>query len=336
MTDDLKEFILQFFKSKGKVYDDITFNALQGDGSKRLFFRITPAEQDQSVIVMESPPIDSESMRENIAYLKIGRHLKEKGIPVPEIYQYNLENGWFIMQDMGETSLQEWVSSEKNLLPIYENVLNHLFLLQTKGVNDFDPSWCCQTEKYDNIVMRQYESDYFRAAFLHLYLGLKKDWPELEAPFIFLADKASNVDSNFFLHRDFQSRNIMFSKGNMGIIDWQGGRIGPLGYDLASLLIDPYTALSAKMREDLYEMYLLLLKDHNAEWVGFFKRSFPYLAIQRNLQILGAFSYLTKKRDKQYFEEYIPTALRTLHDLVHQVNDRELYPLRDLLDELRV
>ncbi|MCP4567900.1 MAG: phosphotransferase, partial [FCB group bacterium] len=192
--------------------------------------------------------------------LMIGRHLRKKGIPVPEIHQYDLEHGWFIMEDMGKTSLQERVSLEKNPLPIYENVLNHLFLLQTKGAEDFDPSWCCQTERYDSIVMRQYESAYFREAFLHLYLGLKRDWPELEAPFCYLADKASDADNNFFLHRDFQSRNIMFSDDNIGIIDWQGGRIGPLGYDLASLLIDPYTELSVEIREDLYEMYLLRIK----------------------------------------------------------------------------
>jgi aminoglycoside/choline kinase family phosphotransferase len=330
-----KEFILTFLKDKGCDAEGVEFQSLQGDGSTRLFWRITTPTLKQSLITMANPPEDNASTRENFAYVMIGKHLRGKGIPVPEIYQYDLEHGRFIMEDMGHTSLQDMVCSKQNPLPIYEKVLTHLFQMQIEGAKGFDPAWCCHTQRYDRTVMRRYESDYFRDAFLSNYLGLKKEWPELETPFNHLAETGSRADSGFFLHRDFQSRNIMISKGAIGIVDWQGGRLGPLGYDIASLLIDPYTALSRTQRNKLYQTYLLLIKEHNAKWIDSFERYFPYLAIQRNLQILGAFSYLTKKMKKRYFEDYIPASLESLYGLLHQVGDRELSPLKELVKDLQ-
>jgi hypothetical protein len=238
------------------------------------------------------------------------------------------------MEDMGNTRLQDLVASGSDPLPTYEKVLERLFRLQIEGARDFDTKWCCQTEKYDHVVMRKYEADYFREAFLYHYLGLKREWPELEPPFVHLAQTASRADNNLFLHRDFQSRNIMVSKEKIGIIDWQGGRLGPLGYDLASLLIDPYAGLSSGQRHQIYHGYLDLVKAHNNEWVGPFERSFPYLAIQRNLQILGAFSYLATMMHKKHFEAYIPAALKTLHELLYQLNDGQLSPLSRLVEDL--
>ena len=239
------------------------------------------------------------------------------------------------MEDMGTISLQQYVSSTENPLPIYKKVLEHLFRLQIEGAKDFDTAWCCQTKKYDYTVMRRYEADYFKDAYLCGYLGLKKEWSELETSFDHLAETASRAEARFFLHRDSQSRNIMISKEKIGIIDWQGGRLGPLGYDLAALLIDPYAGLSLQQREDLYQSYIHLIKEHNFNWIDSFEIYYPYLAIQRNLQILGAFSFLTKVRIKRYFEAYIPPALKTLHDLLNQLNDPKLSPLRDLITNLQ-
>jgi aminoglycoside/choline kinase family phosphotransferase len=330
----VKDFVYSFLRDRGVDLDGVSFQPLRGDGSKRAFWRITLPLPESCFIAMVNPPNDHASNRENFAYLMIGKHLHKKGIPVPEIYSSNLKYGWFIMEDMGRTSLQDLVSSINDTLPIYEELLEHLFRLQIAGVDDFDPAWCSQTQRYDRNVMRGYEANYFRDAFLRLYLGLKDEWPELEVPFNHLSETASKADGDFLLHRDFQSRNIMISKGNIGIIDWQGARLGPLGYDLASLLIDPYSNLSSQNKASLYERYLLMIKENNVELIESFKRYYPYLAIQRNLQILGAFSYLTKTMKKPFFETYIPTALQTLHNLLHEVNDPELCPLRDLVKDI--
>lgn len=335
MSPDQKYFILDFLKNKGEPLEHIDFNEFSGDGSLRTFWRIFLSQSEHSFVVMANPPVNSFLKQENMAYLMIGRHLFSRGIPVPEIYRYNLDQGWFIMEDLGQKNLQDAVKSKEDTLPDYKQVLAHLFRLQIIGAKDFDPSWCCQTQKYDRTVMRQYESNYFRDAFLCNYLGLKKEWPELEQPFEYLADISTKADAGFFLHRDFQSRNIMISeKGDIGFVDWQGGRLGPLGYDLASLIIDPYTGLSSQQRDELFQEYILMIREHNPAWVDPFKEYFAYLAIQRNLQILGAFAFLTKERNKLHFEAYIPPAKRTLKELLHQSNDPRLSPLIDVVNRL--
>ena len=139
---------------------------------------------------------------------------------------------------------------------------------------------------------------------------------------------------DFFLHRDFQSRNIMIAGKKIGILDWQGGRLGPLAYDLASLLIDPYTNLPVPEKEEIYNAYHQLLRRERPQGLASFEKSFPYLAIQRNLQILGAFSFLSRVRGKTYFEDYIPGALQSLRHLLEEVKDGNLSSLRDLVSSL--
>jgi len=335
MDTKIKKFIYDFLRDSVQAQKKVNFQLLPGDGSERVFWRITLSVPELSYIAMENTPFDQSSKRENFAFIMIGKHLHQKGIAIPEIYQHDLKRGLFIMEDMGTISLQQYISSIENPLPVYEKVLEHLFRLQIEGAKDFDTAWCNQTERYDRTVMRQYEADYFKDAYLSGYLGLKKEWPELETAFDHLAETASRANTRFFLHRDFQSRNIIISNDKIGIIDWQGGRLGPLGYDLASLLIDPYAELSPKQREDVYQRYIYLIKEHNSTWIDSFETYYPYLAIQRNLQILGAFSFLTKIRKKLYFEAHIPPALKTLHDLLQQINDPKLSPLRNLIADLQ-
>jgi len=333
-TGQLIEFILAFLRRIDFPIKRLTFQSLPSDGSKRLFWRIYPMPSDTSFIAMENTPVDDFSKRENVAYLTIGRHLFQKGLPVPEIHLFDLAKGWFILDDFGDRSLQDTLSRQESRISIYEDVVEALFRIQTEGAEGFNAEWCCQTERYDQFVMKHYEANYFKDAFLHKYLGLKKDWPELERPFQHLAETASRADDHFFLHRDFQSRNIMVSKGRIGVLDWQGGRLGPLGYDLASLLIDPYTALSSHEREMIYQHYLRLLGRYQSKMVEGFERYFPYLAIQRNLQILGAFSFLSKERGKPHFEAYISPALKSLHRLLDELKEPKLSPLKEVLNSL--
>lgn len=334
MPPDLKNYILEFLKSIGVNSDQFIIEPIPQDGSKRVFYRFTPASSDISYIAMINPPVDDFTIRENHAYVMIGSHLHSKHLPVPEIYCFDRLRGWVIMEDLGRTSLQDHCSSTAKPVITCEKVIEILLRLQVEGAKGFDISWCCQTQRYDRSLMRRYESNYFRDAFLIGYLGLKKQWHDLEAPFDHLAEMASMPENHFFLHRDFQSRNIIISNDKIGIVDWQGARLGPLGYDLASLLIDPYTGLSAQQKDHLLNFYLLLLRDYNASLVEPTKRSFTYLAIQRNLQILGAFSFLTKVHKKPHFELYIPAALRTLKELLNLVDDPALHSLKDVINQL--
>jgi hypothetical protein len=324
----LTAFVREFLGEPG------VFSPIAGDGSKRIFWRVGDPRSDLTYIAMENAPIDDFSKRENAAYLNIGRHLRNKGLPLPEIYRFDLGKGWFIMEDFGDVNLQTACERVKERVPLYAPVVEILFVQQTRGSEGFDTEWTCQTETYDREVMRRYEVEYFKEAFLGTYLGFRKGWPGLESSFLHLIEEASKAENRFFLHRDFQSRNIMITGEKIGILDWQGGRLGPLAYDLASLLIDPYTKLPALEKEEIYSTYLQLLRQKQPHRVASFEKSFPYLAVQRNLQILGAFSFLSRVRGKTYFEEYIPGAVKSLQHLLETVKEANLSGLRDLVNSL--
>ncbi|MFZ7112765.1 MAG: aminoglycoside phosphotransferase family protein [Desulfatiglandales bacterium] len=334
MRTELKKFVSEFLQGLGLSGPQSEWESVPADGSKRLFWRIRSQPCGARYMVMENAPLDLFSKKENLAYLKIGRHLHGKGVPVPEIYRHDLEKGWFIMTDLGETSLQSWASRHSDRAPFYEQAIEILFRLQTRGAQGFHTRWTCQTARYDREVMRRYEANYFRDAFLNNYLGLKKEWPELERPFDHLAEEASRANGCYYLHRDFQSRNLIIDGDRIGIIDWQGGRLGPLGYDLASLLIDPYVHLNREERNRFLNHYVQLLGTDDPQEAANFRQCYPYLAIQRNLQILGAFSFLTRVQGKLHFEVYIQPALLSLQQLLDELDDPGLNILKNLSDSL--
>lgn len=328
-------FINAFLDDMDVSPDRVQIQTLVGDGSTRIFHRIIPENPNlPSFIAMSNTPTNIQLKKENVAYLMIGNHLFHKGLPIPQIHRFDLSNGWFILEDVGSRHFQEEIVRHHDRIALYEKVLEVLFLLQIKGAQGFNTEWCWQTETYDVTVMRRYEANYFRDAFLHSYLGMSEDRTHLEGAFDHLVSMASMADNHHFLHRDFQSRNIMMSGHRISIIDWQGSRLGPLAYDLASLLIDPYVDLHEYERDQIYQLYLLLLKDHQPSWLKPFEKYFPYLAIQRNLQILGAFAYLSKVQKKTYFKAYIPSALKSLRHLLERCNDKPLSTLRELVVSL--
>ncbi|HUU40743.1 MAG TPA: phosphotransferase [Desulfatiglandales bacterium] len=330
---ELKEFFKSYLANIGVEDEGFTWSRLGGDGSNRIFYRLS--NNKYSFIIMEHPPAVKNAEKENISYLKIGKHLLSRGIPVARIYKYDLKYGWFIMEDLGERNLQEVTLNSNNLIEIYKKVVELLVEIQLEGREGFDTDWCYQTKRYDEFVMKRLESDYFLTYFLKGFLELKQDLSALRRSFEYLAQHASLANNDFFLHRDFQSRNIMINGDNIGIVDWQGGRLGPLQYDLASLLIDPYVGLENNHRAILYDYYLKLIEGRIPGISDSFIRYYPYLAIQRNLQILGAFSYLGKIQGKKWFLSYIPPALKSLDGLLESIDETELYPLKKLIRETR-
>jgi aminoglycoside/choline kinase family phosphotransferase len=329
---DLKGFVKSYIDETYPTGWEFTWRRLPGDGSKRAFYRLS-AEQD-SFIVMEYAPSNMVAEKENLSYLRIGEHLMGKGIPVARIFRYDLEHGWFIMEDLGQRNLQEIALVTENRIDIYKRVLELLVELQIEGREDFNPEWCAHTKRYDRFLMERHESEYFLTSFVQGFLGLDADVTALTGSFSHLSYEASLADGDFFLHRDFQSRNLILRGDRIGIVDWQGGRLGPLQYDLASLLIDPYVGLRAEERKPLYDYYLTLIERRLPGISLSFSRHYPYLAIQRNLQILGAFSYLGGVQGKRWFFDYIPPALQSLERLLEECDDPDLHQLRTLVKEI--
>jgi aminoglycoside/choline kinase family phosphotransferase len=330
---NLKQFVQAYIHDTYMDAEKFSWRRLPADGSKRVFYRLS--NNKDSFILMANPPqTESNAGKENNSYLRIGKHLFSKGIPVARIYRYNLEQGWFIMEDLGKQSLQEIALKKNNRIDIYERVIELLIRMQLDGKQDFNSAWCYHTPSYDRVIMEQFESNYFLTYFLQGFHNIKQDFSALRTTFTYLSYQASLADKHFFLHRDFQSRNLIIKGDAIGIIDWQGGRFGPLQYDLASLLIDPYVELKKEETMTLYDYYITLLEKSLPNISGSFSRYYPYIAIQRNLQILGAFSYLSKIQGKNGFSVYISPALLSLEGLLKEIDEPELNPLRKIVEKL--
>lgn len=286
---------------------------LKGDGSDRRFFRLLGSP---TLILLHHPNPPGLGVNENDSYFNLGRHLRARGVPVPEIHQYCREEGWLLLEDLGDIDLEAALKRQGGDGQVrfrYRQALDMLINQQVAGKEGFDPAWCFDTPVVHRPFLWERECGYFVRAFLQGYLGLQVSLDELAPDFERLLTGALPPAPNFFLHRDFQSRNLMIKDGRLRVIDFQGGRLGPLGYDVAALLIDPYVNLSPAWQEELLAYYLDRLA---ARLPGVDREAFtgPYrhLALCRNLQILGAFGYLTKVKEKPQFARYIPAALAGL------------------------
>lgn len=326
-------WVKDFLKKRGIEKEEFELMDMEGDGSLRSFFRLRL--KNQSFVLTVNPPINAFIEKENISYLKIGKHLKSKGIPVPEIFEYNLRNGWFLLEDLGDSHLQDIEASQKRAI-LYEKTIEMLFFMQLHGREGFDTNWCYQTKTYNRDMVLKYEAEYFLNEFLINYAGMNPEKEALFKVFHHISDKALVGKGDFFMHRDFQSRNIMVKGENrIYFVDWQGGRLGPLGYDLASLLIDPYMELTENEKGRLYNLYLDFIKTFGSSFVAKFEDSYPYLSLQRNMQILGAFSFLGIKRGKQSFLKYIPSAIRSFQRQLEDLKDPVLSPLQSILEKAK-
>lgn len=300
---------------------DLRFSRLTGDGSSREFFRISL--RDKILCLAVAPGGDGEKKRAEARSARlIGCHLHRCGVPVPVQYGYHEEHGIILFEDLGDTKLHDIVqrlqgSSQvldvEMIRPWYRQVLENLVVMQVKAVVAFDPGWCWDGERYDFKVMLEKESGYFLRSFWQDLLN-SPVVNGIEEEFVELARICEQAPPLYFLHRDFQSRNIMIKDDRVRFIDFQGGRLGPLQYDLASLLIDPYIRLPQDFQEELFDYYLNCIVTEAEVDVKQIQSLYDYLAVQRNLQIIGAFSFLSLKRHKRFFRQFIGPALVTLND----------------------
>ncbi|MBN1843612.1 MAG: phosphotransferase [Deltaproteobacteria bacterium] len=291
----------------------LAWSELKGDGSDRTWHRVSLGKT--SVIMVDHGPPPEDRTCEADSFVDIGQHLLNKGVPVPHIYGYDRPTGLVALQDLGDLHLQTVVrrtGDQVELLAHYKAVIDLLITMAVEGAKGFNPAFTYQTPYYDQRLILEKEARYFVTAFLNGYKGLRTDFEKLKEGFELFAKRALETGLVGFLHRDFQSRNILVRNEKYYVIDFQGGRLGPLPYDLASLLIDPYVELPEDIQQDLLAYYLDRLSGSVPVNRQDFLRAYRYCAINRNLQILGAFGFLSRVKEKTDFEAYIPAALASL------------------------
>ena len=322
----------ELIREKTRLRGPFHWEPLHGDGSQRAFYRVS--DREGSLVVAWSPLEVQRFPNENDSYVYMGEHLLSKGIPVPEIYGYSRPDGLTLLEDLGSVHLQEAVqSAEESLIGLYGQALQLLLQMQAKATKDLDTGRCFDTAVYDPPFIIRRELEYFRWSFLEGALGLDIDPAYLKSDFSLLATRAGQVgDQAFFVHRDFQSRNLMVKGDLLYLIDFQGARLGPPQYDLASLLIDPYVQLPEHVQIELLEVHSRNLSELTGISLEEFVYKFSHVALCRNLQILAAFSFLTSRRGRPHFARYIIPAWRGLRRLLTEGTLSDYQSLADLVN----
>lgn len=288
-------------------------------GSDRKFFRLSNG------LVLMRDLIDFDDFEK--AY-KYGLFLKESGISVPKIKGADFKKREILFEDLGDISLYTWLKAKKDpqkILEMYKKVLEEMIKLHTLKVN------MPESFKVFDFEHFRWETRYFQEKFLEFFCEIRVK-RELEAEFDDLARICDSFRKNL-IHRDFQSQNVMIKEGRPYLIDYQGMRLGPPGYDLSSLLWDPYYQLINPIKENLFKFYIerRKLAEPLFEERAFIE-SLPFLRVQRHLQALGAYVNLSFFKGKRYFLKFIPSCLSYLEDEVKEV---EFPILREIIFEAR-
>ncbi len=296
-----------------------TVERLQGQlgGSGRKIVRLASADASAIGILYNV-------REENRAFLEFSRHFRQHGLPVPEIYGEALDEGAYLEQDLGDTTLFDFLAANRDgtqinsqAIQAYKKTIDMLPRFQVEVGPGLNYKVCHPRERFDRQSI-SWDLNYFKYYFLKL-AGIPFNEQALEDDFEKLTDFLLTAPSDYFLYRDFQSRNVMLQGEQPYFLDYQGGRKGALQYDIASLLFDAKADLPPELREHLLEYYLDALakyaKVDRAEFLRFYY-SYVYVRI---MQALGAYGFRGFYERKAHFLQSVPYALRNLRWLLHNV-----------------
>ena len=261
---------------------------------------------------------------ENIAFLEFSRHFRKHGLPVPEIYGEDLDQGAYIEQDLGDTSLFELLSQNRSgdrigapVMEAYRKAIEVLPRFQVEAGRDLNYKVCYPRGSFDRQSI-SWDLNYFKYYFLRL-AGIPFSEQALEDDFSRLTKFLLGAPRDYFLYRDFQSRNIMMVGDQPYFLDYQGGRKGALQYDVASLLYDAKADLPPELRQQLLDHYLHTLRRYVDVKPEVFMQHYYAFVYIRIMQALGAYGFRGFYERKVHFLQSVPYALKNLRWLLHNV-----------------
>jgi aminoglycoside/choline kinase family phosphotransferase len=267
----------------------------------------------------------NEDEKENRAFIEFSQHFKAKGIRVPEIFDIDLTKGIYLQEDLGDLTLFQLLSEvrqvegfSQEIVELYRKVISELPKIQILAGKDINYDFCYPRKYFDRQSM-MWDLNYFKYYFLKL-AKIPFNEQMLEDDFTSFTDYLLKAESSFFMFRDFQSRNIMIRDDEPWFIDYQGGRQGPLQYDLASLLFDGKADIPQHIREDLLEVYLNELDTiHPVDRIVFMQYFYGFVLI-RIMQAMGAYGFRGFYEKKEHFLKSIPFALENLNVVLSKVD----------------
>ena len=325
VTTILKDLYLSYV---GKDADSIT--ELPSSGSNRRYFRLSG---DQTLI-----GVSGTSPEENQAFLYMARHFREKGLPVPEVYAKSDDARFYLQEDLGNMLLFDAIEKgrkssvfdeeEKRLL---HKTIRLLPRVQFVGADGFDFSRCYPQAEFNQRSIL-WDLNYFKYCFLKA-TGMDFQENCLEDDFQKMASVLLRNASATFMYRDFQSRNVMIKEGEPWLIDFQGGRKGPVYYDVASFLWQAKARYPEDLRNELLADYMDALRQYMPVDETYFLSQLRHFVLFRTLQVLGAYGFRGYFEKKPHFIQSVPFAMDNLRVLL--AKDYPEYPyLCDILRKL--
>ncbi len=313
MQKDKKQLLIDLFESWSKE-QAVRYQALPPSGSNREYYRIE--SENKGAIAVFNP--DS---KENRAFIEFTKTFYSKGLPVPKVLKEDREQDIYLVEDLGNTTLYAYLTQvrsqfgfNEDLKNIYKKVLDKLVIFQDRAGKAINYDYCYPRASFDKQSM-MWDLHSFKYYFLKL-AGIGFDEQKLEDDFNIFAEFLLESNREFFLYRDFQSRNIMLMDGEPYFIDYQGGRKGALQYDLASLLYDAKADIPEEVREELLTYYLVQsgksIKFDEEKFKGYY---YGYVLI-RIMQALGAYGFRGFYERKEHFLQSIPYAIKNLKYLL--------------------
>jgi aminoglycoside/choline kinase family phosphotransferase len=290
---------------------------LQGElgGSGRKIIRLSRGNQSAIGILYGV-------REENTAFIAFSRHFRRHDLPVPEIYASDLDHDAYLEEDLGDTTLFDFLSLNRSggsiaapVVEVYRKVVAELPRFQIEAGRDLDYSACYPRGSFDRQSI-DWDLNYFKYYFLRL-AAIHFNEQALEDDFDRLTDLLLEAPGDYFLYRDFQSRNVMLRGAQPYFVDYQGGRKGALQYDIASLLFDAKADLPPDLREQLLDAYLEALSRHIKLDRGAFLRYYYAFVYVRIMQALGAYGFRGFYERKPHFLQSVPYALKNIRWLLH-------------------
>jgi aminoglycoside/choline kinase family phosphotransferase len=330
---DIKNLKNLFQKKFNK--DCIEVSLLVPAGSARQYYRL---RNEESTAIGAY----NRDVRENRAFFSFTKDFLSKSLPVPEVYEVSEDEQYYLLEDLGNTSLKDLTDLMRKgwdfppeMIPWYYKVIDALIRFQTEGYHGLDFSICIPRDAFDSRSIL-WDLNHFKYFFLKLS-GIPFDEEKLENDFQQLSQKLDQVERNSFLFRDFQSRNIMIKDENLYFIDYQGGRKGALQYDIATLLFEARVNMSTEIRKELLEYYLEKISRVRENFIrADFLSTYHLFALLRQLQAMGAYGLRGWVEKKPLFLQSIPFAMQNLKYFLEADSNSisqypELYRLMEIM-----
>ena len=309
----------------------ISTEELSASGSNRRYFRMVG--ETTTLIGVEGTSIE-----ENKAFIAMSKHFAQQGLAVPQVLAQSEDSKFYLQTDLGDTLLFDYIAggrktgvfaeAEKEML---RKTMRKLPAVQVLGAKGFDFSVCYPQPEFNERSIL-WDLNYFKYCFLKS-TGLEFQENLLEDDFARLSAVLLRSNTDTFMYRDFQSRNVMVKDDEPYFIDFQGGRKGPLQYDVASFLWQAKAQYNDELREELLEVYLDALKKFVPVDEHDFRKQLTHFVLFRTLQVLGAYGFRGYFEKKPHFLQSIPYAIENLRGLL-KTEDSDYPYLQDVLRQM--